>query len=120
MNIHATATTPSVAFDERNFTLVIRGESYPENAFEFFKPIQQWVDERLKGPRFVLELAVTYMNTSSVKCVMDLFDRLDAAHRGGADVLVRWSYNATDERIRELGEELLEDIDAPKELVELR
>lgn len=120
MNITATSTTPSVVFDESSSTLVIRGESYPENAFEFFKPVQQWVEQRARASRFVLELAVTYMNTSSVKCVMDLFDRLDLAYEQGADVLVRWRYSETDERIRELGEELLEDLRAPKELLAQR
>ncbi|MBL8682143.1 MAG: DUF1987 domain-containing protein [Myxococcales bacterium] len=106
-------------FDEASSTLSIRGESYPENAFEFFKPIQQWVGERAskRDGVLVLEIAVTYMNTSSVKCMMDLIDQLDAASQRGANVSVRWVHSESDERIRELGEELLDAVTLPHTFV---
>lgn len=113
MNISATPTTPSIQFDTSTRTLVLEGESYPENSFEFYKPLLAWLDDQVKKGPLSLCLRVTYMNTSSVKCMMDAFDRLEDAHQAGAEVRVEWQHAADDERSREFAEEFKEDLTLP-------
>lgn len=115
LNIPATQSTPSIATDSENGTLVLRGDSYPENSFELFGPVIQWVDDYLASgtKALALQLELQYLNTSSVKAVMDIFDLLEAAHGRSRDVSVTWYYDNRNERVGELAEEFKEDCTFP-------
>ncbi len=114
----ATQATPFVATDARAGTLEMRGDSYPENSFEFFKPIIQWMTAYLKvsDDPLCLHLNLVYLNTSSVKVMMDIFEMLEDAHDKGRAVSVRWLYDRDNERIAELAEEFKEDCTFPFEI----
>ncbi|MDP3276313.1 MAG: DUF1987 domain-containing protein [Deltaproteobacteria bacterium] len=116
MDVTATSTSPGIKFDEPTQTLRIWGESYPENAFEFYRPLLKWLDARVNTAPLTVEMDVTYMNTSSVKCVIDMFDRLEEGHQAGGAVCVVWRHRVEDERARELGEEFKEDLTLPFEM----
>lgn len=111
----ATSSTPTVDFDPETGVLQLAGESYPENAFDFYRPLLAWVSayaERGTSP-IVAELALSYLNTSSIKSVMDLLDLLEAAHRSGRTVTVRWSYPEDNDRALEMIEEFKEEVTLP-------
>jgi hypothetical protein len=122
-NLHlaATSATPLVDFNADNGVLTISGESYPENAFEFFKPLLAWVSEYLKpsSGTVTAEIALSYLNTSSIKSVMDLLDLLEVAHRGGHVIALRWSYDAENDRALEMIEEFKEEVTIPFFIVPL-
>lgn len=115
LNIAATQSTPSIQSDSAAGSLVLRGDSYPENSFELFGPVIQWVDDYLAGTTepLALTLELQYLNTSSVKAVMDIFDLLENAHASGRNVSVTWFYDARNERVGELAEEFKEDCTFP-------
>lgn len=115
LSLAGTNTTPTVEFDTATGVLAISGESYPENAFEFFKPLLAWVAGYVKegtGP-VTAEIRLSYLNTSSIKSVMDLLDLLEAAHRDGRQVSVRWSYRKGNDRALEMIEEFKEEVALP-------
>lgn len=89
----------------------MRGDSYPENSFEFFAPIIDWLQNYLQESNRALrvELHLLYLNTSSVKAMMDIFDLLEEAHLKGRKITVCWFYDNENERIAELAEEFKED-----------
>ena len=60
-----------------------------------------------------LELRLLYLNTSSIKAMMDIFDLLEAAHQQGKAVAVNWYYDRQNERVVELAEEFKEDCSFP-------
>lgn len=93
----------------------MEGSSYPENAFEFFKPVQQWMAQYIADIRkpIQLELKLEYLNTSSSKCILDLFKTLEDYVKAGGDVMVNWYYERDDEDMMETGEEFLEDLELP-------
>lgn len=93
----------------------MQGDSYPENAFELFDQIIRWISVFLEQSRLPLrlELQLVYLNTSSVKAMMGIFDLLEDAHRQGRQVSVDWRYHAENERIAELAEEFREDCTFP-------
>lgn len=119
ININPTQSTPSVVADSATGTLEMRGDSYPENSFEFFEPIIAWVEQRLAESDTALrvELHLLYLNTSSVKAMMDIFDMLEESHAKGKQVAVNWYYDHDNERIAELAEEFKEDCTFPFEIV---
>ena len=121
LSIEATKSSPKIVFSESDSTLEIVGESYPENSFEFFRPVFQWFAERLPQlPSLVLKVHVRYMNSSSTKCVLDLLDLLADAARKGCQASVRWYCEQGNNRAFDLAEEFKEDLDLPFEIVALR
>jgi hypothetical protein len=110
-----TPSTPAVHADHAAGRVSLAGESYPENPFEFFQPIIDWVGDFLdtEARPLELELSLIYLNTSSIRAMMDIFDRMEEAHRAGREVRVRWTYEPENERVGELAEEFKEDCSFP-------
>lgn len=118
--IEQTSSTPAVLADEATGRLEMHGDSYPENSFDFFQPILDWIEAYLgEGKRpLQLELELVYLNTSSIRAMMDIFDLLDVAHRDrGVPVSVRWRYDAGNERVGDLAREFAEDWTFPFEVL---
>ncbi len=91
------------------------GESYPENTFEFYAPVIGWLKEFVAGTDIpvVLTLELAYLNTGSVKCLMDIFDVLEDAWQEGRQVSVIWRYHQKNTRALETAEEFSEDLTLP-------
>lgn len=115
LTITETQSTPSVNGDWEAGILRMGGDSYPENSFEFFTEVITWVERYLAASErpLALELRLIYMNTSSIKAMMDIFDILADAHTTGRQVGVNWYYDTRNERIAELAEEFKEDCEFP-------
>lgn len=115
LEIVQTNSSPAVSADWATGRVSLRGDSYPENSFEFFRPLIAWVEARLAAPDvpFVLEIELLYMNTSSVRALMDILELLESAHQHGSQVRVRWFYDRGNERVAELAEEFKEDCTFP-------
>lgn len=115
LNIPAGSSTPGVTADWAAGLLLMRGDSYPENSFEFFGPVIDWIERFLKesAAPLRLELHLVYMNTSSVKAMMDIFDLLEEAHGKGRQVSVDWIYDPRNERVLGLADEFREDCSFP-------
>jgi len=114
INIEPTSSSPKVMFDEEQQVFQIEGESYPENSFEFYKPVFQWFDEvfpTLNG--LELHLKISYMNSSSVKCILDIMTILDDAYEEGKNCKIKWYYEEENSRSLELAEDFKEDLTLP-------
>lgn len=113
--IAQSASSPAVTADWEAGTIHMKGDSYPENSFELFQPLIDWVESYLAkaGRPLHLELELVYLNTSSIRSMMDIFDHMDAAHRKGQSVSARWTYEAANERVGQLAEEFREDCGFP-------
>jgi len=119
LTLDATQSTPAVTTHTESGTLEMRGDSYPENTWEFFTPVLSWIESYLaeRDAPLRLDLYLLYLNTSSVKAMMDIFELLEEAHAGGRKVTVCWYYETENERIAELVEEFKEDCTFPFEIV---
>ena len=120
--IPATLSSPEVLADPDQGLIRLSGESYPENSFEFYRSIGGWVTAFLaQGTQpLVLEIRLTYLNTSSIKCLIDLLDEMEEAHRAGRTVALNWYYDAEDDRAMELAGEFKEDLTLPFNIVPLQ
>lgn len=113
--IAATTTSPEVDFQFDQNALILRGESYPENAAAFYAPIIERLRAYLESRSdsvITVQVTLTYFNSSSTKMLFSVFDALDRAASSGNRVLVRWYRDAEDETILEFGEELQADFKA--------
>ena len=115
LNIPGTQSTPSILGDWPAGVLAMQGDSYPENSFELFGQVIDWVERFLREEArpLALELRLLYLNTSSIKALMDIFDLLEDAHRDARPVAVNWHYDSRNERVAELAEEFREDCSFP-------
>lgn len=118
MPIAPTTSTPQVHFDPVEQKLKISGESYPENSFEFYLPIIGWVKNHLSDAAgLTLEVNVTYMNSSSTKCMLDILDLFEDAHQRGVKVNIVWRYDKENSRSFDLAEEFQEEVTLPFSIV---
>jgi len=115
LSIPGTQSTPAIEADWDSGVLSMQGDSYPENSFELFQQVIDWVDSYLvqAARPLTLELRLLYLNTSSIKAMMDIFDLLEEAHHAGKPVAVNWRYDTRNERVAELAEEFKEDCTFP-------
>ena len=101
LNLSQTASTPAILADWDKGLIQMTGDSYPENSFELFQPLIDWVEAYLAnaGQPLHLELSLVYLNTSSIRSMMDIFDQLEVAHNKGMVVSARWTYDVVNERV---------------------
>lgn len=119
--LEGSAKTPSVNFDSASGVLELKGRSIPENSVEFYKPINDWIDNYAKSPQSVttIDVKLEYFNTSSSKCILDLFKQLEGLNGNGTDVKVNWYFEEDDEDMEEAGEDYQAIIDLPFKMIEV-
>jgi len=121
LNIESTPKTPSIKFLEDEGTVEIKGRSIPENSIEFYKPLVDWLEEYASNPlkKTVVNIQLEYFNTSSSKCILDVFKKLEAIHKSKHDVVINWYYEEDDEDMLEAGEDYESIIRVPFKMIEV-
>ncbi|GAB4342856.1 MAG: DUF1987 domain-containing protein [Flammeovirgaceae bacterium] len=114
-NLEETPKTPKISFDANTGIFTISGRSIPENSIEFYKPLFDWLDEYSKQPKgeTKVEVKLEYFNTSSSKCLVEVFRRLEDIYQNGKNVAINWYYEEDDEDMQESGEDFKEIISIP-------
>jgi hypothetical protein len=99
--------TPHVLLDQAGY-MELKGKSIPENSVEFYKPVFDWMDQYATNPKPSTKVLVQleYFNTSSSKCILDFFRKLENIHKSGkSTVSIAWLYDEDDEDMMETGED---------------
>lgn len=114
--LEGTAKTPEVKFSIDPISMSLSGRSIPENSIEFYKPLLDWVDQSIQShdEEVCISVKLEYFNTSSSKCLMDLFKRIEKAAPMAS---VDWYYEEEDEDMLEAGEDYDAIIDIPFRLI---
>lgn len=115
ISYEGTPKTPTVNLNYAAGVLEIKGRSIPENSIEFYKPIVEWLEKYSEKPqnKTVANIQLEYFNTSSSKCILDVFKKLEAIHKAGSDVVINWYYEEDDEDMLEAGEDYQSIIRVP-------
>lgn len=121
ISFEGTAKTPTISIDSQTGIVEIKGRSIPENSIEFYKPIIDWLDEYAKNPKDITQVNIQleYFNTSSSKCILDVFKKLEAIHKGKNEVVINWYYEEDDEDMLEAGEDYESIIRVPFKMIEI-
>jgi len=111
MHLDSTKYTPLIVLDPESGIMEIRGKSYPENTFEFYTPVMEWLQEYFKNPKepTVFNLEIVYFNSSSSKWFFDLFDFLEEQHNNGHKIVINWIYDEDNDVAEEAGEDFQEE-----------
>lgn len=119
--LEGTPKTPHIALDAQTGVLELSGRSIPENAIEFYRPLMHWLEEYSKCPRpeSVMVMKMEYFNTSSSKCLIDIFRKLEKIHLQGTTVYVKWFYEEEDEDMQHSGEDFRDILRLPIQMITL-
>ena len=116
-----TLKTPYVKFDGEKGLVEIKGRSIPENSIEFYKPLIDWLDKFSGQPpvKTSVNVKLEYFNTSSSKCILDIFRKLELILKKGNEVEINWYYEEDDEDMFEAGEDYQSIINIPFKMIEM-
>ena len=109
MYIKAGDRTPEVQINPQSGEVTFSGESYPENAIHFYKPILDKLEELFlnKTPlQFRFELI--YINSSSLGMLRNLMSTVNQHAQQGLSATVLWQAYEDDDGMQEMGEDLQE------------
>ncbi|MEX1001663.1 MAG: DUF1987 domain-containing protein [Crocinitomicaceae bacterium] len=117
--LEVTEDTPEIRFEPEKNIFRLKGRSYPENAREFFTPINQWLKEYGKNTpiKMHVEIDLEYFNSGSVKELFGLLYTLEDIMEEGNEVKVTWYYEEGDELIYQKGLEFKNFLQLPIELI---
>jgi hypothetical protein len=113
---------PTVKFDAKQGTLEFEGISRSENARAFYSPIFNWVHSYCDAPKqeTTLKINLSYFNTGSAKCLMDIIQTLIEAHQEGkTHFKIEWYYQEEDEDMQQTGSNFSNLLNFPVEFIEL-
>jgi len=112
LNIAETKYTPVINLSIDG-TISMIGKSYPENTFEFYEPMMNWVKEYFETSAkdvTTVNLEITYFNSSSSKLFFDFFDLLEENHEEHT-IKINWIFDEENESAEEAGEDFIEDFE---------
>ncbi|HPM12905.1 MAG TPA: DUF1987 domain-containing protein [Bacteroidales bacterium] len=121
IEIEGSPKTPEINFNAESGVIEIKGRSIPENSIEFYKPMIDWLEEYATAPKTktTVNIQLEYFNTSSSKCILDVFKKLEIISKNGNEVQVNWYYEEDDEDMLEAGEDYQSIIRIPFKMIEI-
>jgi hypothetical protein len=118
--IEGSPKTPTINFNAIEGLFSIEGRSIPENSLDFYKPVMEWLDGYLSDPKDETNVTIKleYFNTSSSKCLLDVFKKLEIIFKRGSKVAINWHYEVDDEDMLEAGEDYQSIVKIPFTMIE--
>jgi len=120
--VPATKYTPRIELHFNDKYLRIEGDSWPENAMEFYQPLFFKLDEyfSFEGQSLNIDLFMDFINTSSSKMIDDMVKKLQTFFQKGHEIKLQWFYPEGDMDCKDKFETLLEDAQFPYAVTELK
>lgn len=106
MKIPSSKTTPEVELNP-NGIIKIKGRSIHENIRDFFKPVEEWIEDYVNNEpagMTSVEINLEYFNSASTKALVDIFQKLVQVELKGGKVVVNWFFEEGDDDMQEKGE----------------
>jgi len=121
LSIEGTPKTPTIRFDGSKGLIEVKGRSIPENSIEFYKPLVEWLEAYATEakPQTQVNIQLEYFNTSSSKCILDVFKKLEAIYKVNQGVTINWFYDEDDEDMLEAGQDYESIIRVPFKMIEV-
>lgn len=116
LRIDKTLNTPYVHLDADTGKMEIKGRSVPENPLEFYTPLNEWLERfSAQAAERVLRMDVSleYFNTSSSKCLLDVFKKMVLMQKMGAAVEINWWCEEFDDDMIEAGKDYQDLLNIP-------
>ncbi|MCB0504230.1 MAG: DUF1987 domain-containing protein [Cyclobacteriaceae bacterium] len=120
--INGTDRTPEVDFRFDEGLLKLSGRSITENPTKFYNKLAEYLEEYVSEAQqnTVFKVILEYFNTSTSKCLADLFKQLEKLYNSNKGVLVEWYYEEDDEEIKDSGKDYQDIFNLPFEVKQLK
>jgi len=121
LKLKGTKESPEIILDKEANQFAISGRSLPEDSFQFYQPVLEWIKEYAKDPLPVTELHAhfEYFNSSSIKQLLILFKSLESLISDGKEAKIIWKYDEDDDLMEIKGKEFKRMLKIPIELMEV-
>jgi hypothetical protein len=108
LHIERSEDTPEVSFDASSGMYSILGRSLPENAYNFYHPVIDFVKSNIikTGIKNTFIIQLDYFNSSSGRFIFELLTVLEEYQLSENTLQVIWKVEKDDELMIEKGEEL--------------
>jgi hypothetical protein len=118
--IEGTVHSPAVKSDGAKGFFELKGRSNPENVFEFYKPIIEWINEYEKAPAAStnVNIKLEYFNTSSSKIILKALKKFEAIYKANNEVIINWYCDAGDVDMLQAAKDYESLIAAPFNIIE--
>ena len=115
LQLESTPTSAYVDFNPTTGKIEMSGRSVPENPLEFFNPLTSWLETYHKevAQPLSFDVKLEYFNTSSSKCLLDVFKKILLMHRAGIQTEITWWCEEFDDDMVEAGEDYKEMLNMP-------
>ncbi len=110
-----------INFDPDEGLLEIKGRSSPENTIQFYQPLMEALEAFASDGDngLTANIAFEYFNTSSSKCLFDVFKKLGRVEEDGRELTINWFYEEDDEDMMEAGEDYSDLLDLEFNFLEI-
>jgi len=111
-----TKNTPEVILDPKGI-IKLTGRLIPENAEDFFNPIEEWINEYFKSPADIttVEIRLEYINSTGTRYLLDIIHKITHIHlqKNTKKFIINWYYKVEDEDMLEKGRFFSYDLAIP-------
>lgn len=116
--IQATEDTPLIDFNSETGVFKVTGRALPEDAHEFFKPIEEWVQAYVESPleSTTVEMRIDYFNSAATRYIFNLLMCFEDIVDEGGNAKIVWYYKEGDDMIESKGEEMSSILEIPFEM----
>ena len=111
--IKETEKTPAINFNFQSGKLYLGGRSYSSDAFDFYKPVNEWLSKYVQNPKelTILEVNVDYFHSVSIKYLTSIVKKIAQLKDEGKAVKIVWLHQS-DENDEDEAFELGKSIEA--------
>ena len=111
-----TRNTPEVILDPKGI-IKITGRLIPENAEDFFKSIEEWINEYFKNPAEITcgEICLEYINSVGSRFLLDIIHKITHVYlkKNKKKFIISWYYKDEDEDMLNQGTFFSSFLDVP-------
>ena len=111
---------PQVTFDPFSGEFELAGISRSENSRGFYEPVFNWLEQYAENPseNTNMNVRLQYFNTSSAKCLLEVFEKLIILHEENkTSLVIKWFYEEDDEDMLDAGENYSTILDFPFDIL---
>lgn len=118
IKIYPTKTTPAVYLNPTKGIFKMYGRSSTDDSIRFYQPLRSALTSGSMPERLMVKIKMEYFNTSTSKCLYDIFRDIKSLMDSGKKVAIKWYYEQDDDDMLEAGEDYCDLLGLPFSFVE--
>lgn len=113
LKIKATKESLGIDLNVDDGVLSFVGNSYPENTFELYQPVLDWISEYFSGntkENTIINMEIIYYNSSSSRFLYEMFEKFDEV-KDIHNIQINWAYDPDNDSTEEAGEDFQDEFE---------